>query len=529
MSTIVILDDRITNRRILAELASTLEDDAVVKSFADPVEALDWLRENPVDLVITDFKMPHMDGAEFIRRFRHLPSCFDVPVMVVTIYEDQEFRYHALEAGATDFLLSPVDHHEFRARSRNLLALRRQQQIIKNRAYTLEQKLAQDHRLYEELIRENQERLRTVIDTVPAMLYACDSDLKLVFLNQYTATMAGVPREQAIGRPAVEVLGEEFGLPAQEMDVAVFNSGEAISGREQTFTDAQGTQHVMLTTKTPLHNSAGRVETVVTVALDISERKLAEMETLAAKETAELASRAKTEFLANMSHELRTPLNAIMGFAQMMSTETLGPIGSPKYRDYARDIDKSAEHLLSLIKDILDISKIEVGRMDLDEESVAIADIFADVTRIVDERARDAGVTVESEVPANLPRMRADATKLKQILLNLVGNSLKFTPAGGWVRVTGEVRGDGAIVIRVADNGIGMDESELRLAVSRFGRVDNPLTRKYSGTGLGLPLVMGLVELHGGTCSIESEKGVGTTVTITFPPERTERVATAEA
>ena len=140
MPIIVIIDDRITNRRILSELATTIESEVQVESFDDPQAALDWVEENTPDLVITDYKMPHMDGAEFVRRFRHLPFCFDVPVMVITIYEDKEFRYKALEAGATDFLLSPVDHHEFRARSRNLLALRTQQQIIKNRAYSLEQK-----------------------------------------------------------------------------------------------------------------------------------------------------------------------------------------------------------------------------------------------------------------------------------------------------------------------------------------------------------------------------------------------------
>jgi len=154
MSIIVIVDDRVTNRRILSELATTVEDGAQVESFEDPVAALAWLENNTPDLVITDYKMPNIDGAEFVRRFRHLPFCFDIPVIVVTIYEDREFRYQALEAGATDFLLSPVDHHEFQARSRNLLALRRQQQIIRNRAYSLEQKLSQDHRTLEDILHE---------------------------------------------------------------------------------------------------------------------------------------------------------------------------------------------------------------------------------------------------------------------------------------------------------------------------------------------------------------------------------------
>ncbi len=275
-STVVIVDDRVTNRRIMSELASVLEENLEVKSFEDPIAALAWVEDNTPDLVITDYKMPHIDGAEFVRRFRRLPLCFDVPVVVVTVYEDKEFRYRALEAGATDFLLSPVDHHEFWSRSRNLLALRRQQQIIKHRAYSLERMLAQSHRLHEETVNEIQERLRSVIDAVPAMIYATDADLRLVFLNSYAAALTGVARETAIGSSAESVFGEAFGRMSEASDLTLFTTGETPPPFEERLVDARNRARDMLTTKSALRDPGGRITHAVTAAIDITERKDAE-------------------------------------------------------------------------------------------------------------------------------------------------------------------------------------------------------------------------------------------------------------
>ena len=275
-TTVVIIDDRVTNRRIMSELALVLEENLEVKAFEDPLAALAWVEDNTPDLVITDYKMPNIDGAEFVRRFRRLPLCFDVPVVVVTVYEDREFRYKALEAGATDFLLSPVDHHEFWSRSRNLLALRRQQQIIKHRAYSLERKLAQSHRLHEETVKEIQERLRTVIDAVPAMIYATDADLRLVFLNCHAAALTGVARETAIGSNAESVFGDVFGRMSQAADLTLFATGEAAPPFEARLADAKDRTRDMLMTKSALRDPGGRITHAVTVAIDITERKDAE-------------------------------------------------------------------------------------------------------------------------------------------------------------------------------------------------------------------------------------------------------------
>jgi signal transduction histidine kinase len=220
-----------------------------------------------------------------------------------------------------------------------------------------------------------------------------------------------------------------------------------------------------------------------------------------------------------MSHELRTPLNAIIGFSQVMADEVLGPLGSARYSGYARDISASAQHLLGIISDILDVSKLEAGKVELDEDEVEIGQMARDILHLVAERARSLDVSVDIELAADLPRVRADALKLKQVLLNLITNAIKFSHSGGRVLVRGGVGEDG-LRLEVVDRGIGMDPAEVETAITRFGQVASTWNRKHPGTGLGLPLAIGLVELHGGQLRIASEKGVGTTVTICLPASR---------
>ncbi|HZB92558.1 MAG TPA: HAMP domain-containing sensor histidine kinase, partial [Stellaceae bacterium] len=280
-----------------------------------------------------------------------------------------------------------------------------------------------------------------------------------------------------------------------------------------------GENRVLLTTKALLRDHDNRPSLVVTASLDISDRKGAELALVAAKEEAELASRSKTEFLANMSHELRTPLNAIIGFSQVMADEVLGPLGSERYSGYSRDIASSAQHLLGIISDILDVSKLEAGKVELDDDEVEIGQMARDILHLVNERARALDIAVDLDIPADLPRLRADALKLKQVLLNLITNAIKFSHPGGRVLIGGRVAEDG-LHVDVVDRGIGMDAAEIETAVTRFGQVASTWNRKHPGTGLGLPLAIGLTELHGGRILIASEKGVGTTVTVCLPASR---------
>jgi len=254
--------------------------------------------------------------------------------------------------------------------------------------------------------------------------------------------------------------------------------------------------------------------------LEQQTREKAEFHEKEAMNKAAIANRAKSELLANMSHELRTPLNAIIGFSESMKEETFGPVGSDKNREYLDDIYQSGQHLLGLINDILDVSTIEAGALELEEENVNITDVVEASVRLIRPRADNGQMSITSTIDPEIPLIYADARRVKQVFLNLLSNAVKFTPESGEVTVSAQLNDDGSLAVAVADNGIGMDEEEVTKALSTFGQVDSGLDRKHEGTGLGLPLTKGLMELHGGTLEIESEKGYGSLVMVTFPKER---------
>lgn len=247
--------------------------------------------------------------------------------------------------------------------------------------------------------------------------------------------------------------------------------------------------------------------------------KAAYEELLVAKTAAEAASKAKSQFLATMSHELRTPLNAIIGFSEFLMDETIRPTDPAKVTGYLKAIHESGHHLLAVINDILDHSKAEAGRLEVAEEDVNIDDAVEAAMRVVAPRAHSGGLEIVTTVAPTLPILRGDSRLLRQILLNLLSNSIKFTPSGGKIEVTAVEEG-GGIALRVRDTGIGMDADDIPKAFEPFRQIDNRFIRKYQGTGLGLSLVKAMVEAHSGSIGIESAPGAGTTVTIRFPAAR---------
>jgi len=252
---------------------------------------------------------------------------------------------------------------------------------------------------------------------------------------------------------------------------------------------------------------------------ELNRHELTESRLRKSKHKIEAANHAKSEFLANMSHELRTPLNAIIGFSNMLRTEVFGPLTNDKQREYVNDILFSGEHLLELINDILDVSALEAHKLKLHTTVFSITDTIDTVWRMVDARAQTKNITLHQNISNDLDLIRADERRVTQIMLNLLTNAIKFTPSGGDVALEARLDEDKSILFRVSDTGIGMSEEDMITAFTQFGQIDSTFSRTEEGTGLGLPLTKGLVELHGGRITLDSKKGQGTSVTVHFPPK----------
>ncbi len=258
---------------------------------------------------------------------------------------------------------------------------------------------------------------------------------------------------------------------------------------------------------------------------EAADRKRAEEALRVAIECADAANRTKSTFLAHTSHELRTPLNAVIGFSDMIRDAIGTGAGPEKLIEYAGHINESGRHLLAILNDILDLSKVEAGKLELYEEEIDPGAVVGSCVAMMQARAERGGLALAADVPAGLPRLLADERKLKQVVLNLLSNAVKFTPPGG--RVTAAVHADksGAVAITVADTGIGIADADIALALAPFSQIDSALNRKFEGTGLGLPLAKALAELHRGTFKIASAPGRGTRVTVSFPAGRSVRRA----
>lgn len=379
-----------------------------------------------------------------------------------------------------------------------------------------------EHKRMEVALRESEQRFRDFAETASDWFWETGADHRFTYVSEHFLQPGGPPAE------VIGTLRWAFASDLEE-EPEKWQAHFAALERREPFREliyrcsaapgSEGDRFVAMSGK-PVFDAAGRFLGYRGTGRDVTETVRVANDLRQAKDEAEAASRAKSQFLANMSHELRTPLNAIIGMSEVMAKELLGPLGDRRYIEYASDIQLSGRHLLEIVDDLLDLARIEAGKMDFEEQIVALDEVVGEALAMVAPQAAEARLTLERDFAPGLPRIWAHGKSIRQIILNLVSNATKFTPPGGTITISLRRSDAGGVSMAVTDTGIGIAPQHIPELMRPFAQIDNVYQRKHRGAGLGLALVRSLTERHGGTVAIESAVGRGTTVRVLLPPER---------
>ncbi len=380
--------------------------------------------------------------------------------------------------------------------------------------------VSEDYAIREKL-HESEERQRELLNNTTSVIYIKDKDGQYQFINQKFEKLFKISNDVIVGKTDHDL------FPSEKADIFYANDQRALASDtpiefEEIVPHDDG-NHTYISVKFPLRHVSGKVYAICGISTDITARKKAEDQLKIAKNEAEAANKAKSTFLASMSHDLRTPLNAIIGFSGMMQAKTFGSLGDIHYEQYADDIHSSGSLLISLINDVLDLSKIEAGKYELAEETLDVFSLIQASIRQLKNMADTNNHTLSFNAPSDIPALLGDERAMIQMLNNLLSNAIKFTPDRGEIGIGAKVDQSNRIVISISDNGIGMSDEGIARAMKPFEQADETHSRRHEGTGLGLHLCTNLMKLFGGTLDIESGVEIGTTVTLRFPPERTIR------
>jgi len=548
-ANLLLVDDRRENLLALRAILEPL--DCVFVEATSGTEALGHLLRTEFALILMDVQMPGLDGFETASLIKERERTRHIPIVFVTaISKEQSYVFKGYSAGAVDYISKPFDPDILRSKVAVFIelwqkteqikqqgeALRRSEQLERERELArLELELERRH-LAE--ITQSQLDLARFKETLDATLDGVSlfdaNTLAFSYVNQGALNLLGYEHDEMLRLRAFEV--EE--TPDEEgfrRLLAPLTAGEkqalTLQTQHRHKDGARFPVEVFLQyVAPPLSAPEGKMGGFISIARDISERKHAEEQLIAAKENAERehqkaerANQAKSDFIAGVSHELRTPLNSILGFSKLLLNPRVGPLNEDQSA-YAGDVVKSAEHLLQLINDILDISKIEAGKMALDPSPFSLGDVLQNSLSVVRERAAEhsleLGVELSPEIIA-LDPVLGDERKVKQVLYNLLSNAAKFTPDGGSICLSAHCRqseeNQPEVVIEVRDTGVGISPEHQERIWNAFEQVDGSYTRQQQGTGLGLALTRRIVELHGGHIWLESAEGQGSTFSFSLP------------
>ena len=397
----------------------------------------------------------------------------------------------------------------------DITAWKEAQEALARQAELLEETVAERTRD----LAQSKDLLGSIINNLPVGLIVKNRDHKVELVNQTSLDWYGLKEWDIVGEET-GILRRRFQTPeeTEEMNAqeeVTFTTGEN-QVRQVRRRLSDGADHVLNIIKFPIKDEKGEIYQVGSVSVDLTEQIRAEEAAMRAMREAERANQAKSEFLATMSHEFRTPLNAILGFSEMLRAQYFGPLGSENYREYARDIYDSGEHMLGLINDVLDIAAIEAGKRSLQVVPVDLGELVTDCEKKFEQAAKEKSIQLITEFPENLAPVKADRRALIQIMFNLLSNAVKFTERDGMVTISA-FSAPGQRVIQVADTGIGIAAARLPTITEPFSQDDADPYTAQEGSGLGLSIVQSLVDLHKGTLEVQSREGVGTTVTVTLP------------
>lgn len=361
--------------------------------------------------------------------------------------------------------------------------------------------------------------LTSVFDVSEIAIVVTDYNGRIVRVNDAFIRTYGWSRDELINAEVAGLVTPDERVMARENHREYITNGVRSSGEMKIIRKDGSIANSLFTTATIELSQKRRFQ--VTTVMDITLRKQMEQSLRMAKDQADTANRAKSTFLANMSHELRTPLNAIIGFSEMMEKETFGPLANEKYVEYLGDIHMSANHLLEIINEVLDMSKIEAGRLELEEEDIDLAELVRSVLRMMASKAFGSGLMIKDHYEDGLPAVHVDRRLMRQVLINLVTNAVKFSKKGGRIDINIGTLKSGEVCITVQDQGVGIPSDKIQQALEPFGQVSDRAENSHQrGTGLGLPLAKAMVELHGGELKLDSSLGHGTTVDVYLPPQR---------
>ncbi|MFA5096715.1 MAG: ATP-binding protein [Candidatus Omnitrophota bacterium] len=375
----------------------------------------------------------------------------------------------------------------------------------------------------EEGLISSEEKYRQLVEDVNSIIMRMDVEGRVIFMNEFALRFFGYSQDEIRGKNVIGTIvpvTDSSGRDLQAMIGDIMVNPRRYVNNENENMLRNGNRVWISWTNRPLLDSRGRLNEVLCVGNDITKLKQAEELIIKAKEAAESASRAKSSFLANMSHELRTPLNAMIGFSELLAEQAPGPLND-KQKEYTGYILDSARHLLALINDILDLSKVEAGKMELEPSEFDLSELLKAGLALMSERARQHGITFSLDIKDGIGMISADKRKVKQVIYNMLSNALKFTPDAGQIGIEAGMINREEARVCVWDTGIGIEDKDRDKVFSEFEQIDSEYGRKYSGTGLGMPLSRRFVELHGGKMWFESPgKGKGTRFYFTLPLRR---------